>query len=90
MSGDQIIAIVVGALPTLAVFGVAWRGGKWTGRMEQKLDAATSKADKAATKASEVAEAIDRHTHQLDALQDSLDALPCHDCPIVPAGRKAR
>jgi hypothetical protein len=72
MTGDQIAAIVTGALPTVAIFGVTFKGGRWAGRIETKVDNHGIQ--------------LDELTKGVDNLKKTVDRLPCEDCP-VPAKR---
>jgi hypothetical protein len=72
VTGASLLALIAGGVPTAAILGVGWRAGRWTGRIETKVDA---------------------HGKQIAGLQEAVDGLPCHECPIVtpqPGPRRRR
>jgi Flp pilus assembly protein TadG len=57
----------------------AWKSGKWASDIKNAIKDAADEASAAARTAAKAHEGIAR-------LEEAIDALPCHDCPIVVRG----
>ena len=68
----------------------AWKSGKWASDIKTAIKDAASQASVAADKAATAAAVAAKAHEGIARLEEAIEALPCHDCPIVVPVQRSR